>query len=53
MSKKIITYKSDLFKQEITLTVEGFNRFKGKSAVPKKLEKANRELKGMKLPPIK
>ncbi len=45
MKQKIIKYKSDLFKQEVTLTVdENLNKLKGKVLAPKKLEAANKAL---------
>lgn len=45
MKQKIIKYKSDLFKQEVTLTVdENLNKLKGKVLAPKKLETSNKAL---------
>ncbi len=45
MNKKVIKYQSDLFKQEVTLTVdENLNRLKGKVLAPRKLEAANKAL---------
>jgi len=44
-----IKHKSDLFQQEVTLTVdENLNRLKGKVLAPKKLAAANRALKKLK-----
>ena len=49
MKQKIIKYKSDLFKQEVTLTVdENLNKLKGKVLAPKKLEAANKALRKVK-----
>jgi hypothetical protein len=49
MSGKIIKHKSDLFQQEVTLTVdEGLNKLKGRVLAPKKLAAANRALKKLK-----
>ncbi len=51
MKQKSIKYRSDLFKQEITLTVdENLNKLKGKILAPKKLEAANKVLR--KLQPV-
>jgi hypothetical protein len=42
-------YKSDLFQQEATLTVnDELNKLKGKVLAPKKLATANRSLKKLK-----
>lgn len=42
-------YKSDLFKQEITLTIdENLNKLKGKVLAPKKLKAANKSLQKLK-----
>jgi hypothetical protein len=49
--KKVIKYKSDLFEQEVTLTVsERMNKLKGKVHAPKKLEEANEFLRKVKTP---
>lgn len=49
MKQKVIKYQSDLFKQEVTLTVdENLNKLKGKILAPKKLEAANRALRKLK-----
>jgi hypothetical protein len=49
--KKIIKQKSDLFKKEITYTVDGnLNKLKGKVLAPKKLAEANELLKKLKTP---
>jgi len=41
-----IKHKSDLFQQEVTLTVdENLNKLKGRVLAPKKLAAANRSLK--------
>ena len=46
---KILKYKSDLFQQEITLTVdEKLNKLKGKILAPKKLAAANKSLRRLK-----
>jgi len=46
---KIIKYKSDLFQQEITLTVnENLNMLKGKVLAPRKLAAANKSLNRLK-----
>jgi hypothetical protein len=48
-NNKSITYKSDLFQREGTLTVnEELNKLKGKILAPKKLAAANRSLKRLK-----
>jgi hypothetical protein len=48
-NNKPITYKSDLFQREGTLTVnEELNKLKGKILAPKKLAAANRTLKRLK-----
>ncbi len=45
MKQKVIKYESDLFKQEVILTVdENLNKLKGKVLAPKKLEAANKAL---------
>ena len=45
MKQKVTKFKSDLFKQEVTLTVdENLNKLKGKILAPKKLETANKSL---------
>ena len=49
MKQKVIKYQSDLFKQEVTLTVdENLNKLKGKILAPKKLEAANKALRKLK-----
>lgn len=49
--KKKIKQKSDLFKKEITYTVdENLNKLKGKVLAPKKLAEANKLLKKLKTP---
>lgn len=49
--KKVIKYKSDLFEQEVTLTVsEKLNKLKGKVFAPKKLEEANEFFRKVKTP---
>jgi hypothetical protein len=49
--KKVIKFKSDLFKQEITFTVsEDLNKLKGKVLAPKKLAEANELLRKLKTP---
>ena len=46
---KAIKYKSTLFQQEVTLTVdENLNKLKGKVLAPKKLAAANKSLKRLK-----
>ena len=46
---KTIKYKSALFQQEVTLTVdENLNKLKGKVLAPKKLAAANKSLKRLK-----
>ena len=51
MKKKVIKYKSELFQQEVTLTVdENLNKLKGRVFAPKKLAKANRDLRDLKRP---
>ena len=46
---KAIKYKSALFQQEVTLTVdENLNKLKGKVLAPKKLAAANKSLKRLK-----
>lgn len=45
-NQKNLKHKSDLFPQEVTLTVdENLNRLKGKVFAPKKLAAANKSLK--------
>lgn len=47
--KKTFKYKSDLFSQEATLTVdENLNKLKGKILAPKKLAAANKSLRKLK-----
>jgi hypothetical protein len=45
MKPKVIKYTSDLFKQEVTVTIdENLNKLKGKAFASKKLEEANQTL---------
>ncbi len=45
MKQKVIKYNSDLFGQEVSLTIdENLNKLKGKVLAPKKLEAANKAL---------
>ena len=49
MRQKTTKYKSGLFKQEVTLTIdEDLNKLKGKVLAPKKLEEANKSLLALK-----
>ena len=49
MKPKSTKYHSDLFQQEVTLTVdEDLNKLKGKVFAPKKLEAANKALHRLK-----
>ena len=49
MKQKVIKYQSDLFKKEVTLTVdEALNKLKGQILAPRKLEAANKALKKLK-----
>ncbi len=49
MKENVIKYQSDLFNQEVTLTVdENLNKLKGKILAPKKLEAANKALRKLK-----
>jgi hypothetical protein len=49
--KKVFKYKSDLFKQEATFTLdENLNKLKGRVLAPKKLEEANKLLRKLKTP---
>lgn len=49
MKQKVIKYNSDLFKQEVTLTIDNeLNKLKGKVLAPKKLDAANKALKRLK-----
>jgi hypothetical protein len=49
MKQKTFKYKSNLFKQEVVLTVdENLNKLKGKVLAPKKLEAANKSLRKFK-----
>jgi hypothetical protein len=49
MKQQPIIYKSDLFKQEVTVIIdEDLNKLKGKVLAPKKLEAANRSLQKLK-----
>jgi hypothetical protein len=46
---KTIKYKSELFHQEVSLTIdEDLNKLKGKVLAPKKLAAANKSLKRLK-----
>ena len=48
-NKKTFKYKSDLFQQEATLTIdENLNKLKGKILAPKKLAAANKSLRKLK-----
>lgn len=48
MKQKVVRYKSDLFNQEVTLTVDPkLNKLKGRVLAPKKLEAANNALRGL------
>jgi hypothetical protein len=48
-NKKVFKYKSDLFQQEATLTIdENLNKLKGKTLAPKKLAAANKSLRKLK-----
>lgn len=49
MKQKTIKYRSDLFNQEVTLTIdENLNKLKGKVFAPKKLAAANKSLRKLK-----
>lgn len=49
MKPKVIKYHSDLFQQEVTLTVdERLNMLKGKILAPAKLQAANKALRKLK-----
>ena len=49
MKGKVIKYKSDLFEQEVTLTVDkNLNKLKGRVLAPKKLDSANKILRQLK-----
>lgn len=49
MKTKIIKYKSDLFHQEVTITIdEILNKLRGKVLVSKKLEAADKALRKLK-----
>jgi hypothetical protein len=49
MKQKTLKYRSDLFQQEVTLTIdENLNRLKGKVLAPKKLAAANKSLRRLK-----
>jgi len=49
--KKTITYKSELFQQEVTVTVsEELNKLKGKIRATKQLQRANELLRKLKTP---
>jgi hypothetical protein len=51
MEKKVFKYKSDLFYQVSTFTLnEELNKHKGKVYAPKKLAEANRMLRNLKRP---
>ncbi len=46
MKQKVVKYTSELFNQEVTLTVdENLNKLKVRVLAPKKLEAANKALK--------
>jgi hypothetical protein len=48
-NKKSLNYRSELFNQKATLTVnDELNKLKGKSFAPKKLAAANKSLKRLK-----
>ena len=48
MQPKGVKYKSDLFQQEVTLTVdENLNKLKGKVLAPQKLVAANKSLRNL------
>jgi hypothetical protein len=49
IKQKIIKYKIDLFKQEMTLTMdENLNKLKGRVLALKKLDAANKALRRLK-----
>ena len=49
MKQHIIKYQSNIFKQEVTLTVdENLNKLKGKILAPSKLDAANKALSRLK-----
>jgi hypothetical protein len=49
--EKVIKYKSDLSKEELTFTVdENLNKLKGKILAPQKLSDANKLLRRLKSP---
>ena len=49
MKQKIIKYKSELFKEEVILTVdENLNKLKGRILAPKKLDASNKALRKLK-----
>jgi hypothetical protein len=49
MKQNVIKYNSDLFKQEVVLTVDdNLNKLKGKILAPRKLEAANKALRKLK-----
>jgi hypothetical protein len=49
--KKVIKFKSDLFEQEVTLTIsDKLNKLKGKVHAPEKLAEANEFLRKIKTP---
>ena len=49
MKPKVIKHYSDLFKQEVTFTVdEDLNKLKGRVLAPKKLAAANKSLNRLK-----
>jgi hypothetical protein len=49
LENKTIKYESDLFQQEVTVTIyEELNKLRGKVLAPKKLEEANKALRDFK-----
>ncbi len=49
MKQKVVKYTSELFSQEVTLTVdENLNKLKGRVLAPKKLDAANKALRKLK-----
>jgi len=49
MKQKVIKCQSDLFKQEVSLTIdENLTKLQGKVLAPKKLEAANESLRKLK-----
>ncbi len=46
MKQKVLKYRSNLFNQDVSLTIDdNLNKLKGKVLAPKKLEAANKALK--------